>query len=468
MSWENCWGLDRVPEARCLRSKIQQIVSRNQAETFNRLLANDWIKEDHTSYFYIDGHVRVYHGKQARLGKKYVAREKLCLAGTSEFWVNNEMGLPYLVVTGELNEKLKEMILDRIIPVLLEETSDIVCEEKLREDPMCPRFTLVFDREAYDPKFFKILWDAYQIAVITYRKNVKDQWDEKEFEEHKTEVIGKEVVMKIAEHNVMLSSVKLREIRKLSENGHQTSILTTDEQLSIKTVAGKIFSRWSQENFFRYMEQDYDLDRLVEYGVEAIDPAKKLVNPSYKKLSYELQKFREKQNRLKAKLYQIIEKNLTTDLDTMKEDLQNQAELLEDIEAYQIKIDEKLKERKKTSYYIQVQDMPIEQRFNKLKTESKLFINTIKMIAYRAETAVANSIAPAYSRAEDEIRMLVKEIIKSDADLIPDYAGTTLTVRLHSLSTPRANRAAVELCTLLNDTETCYPETDLKMVYTTV
>jgi len=461
-------GLDRVPETKCLRSKIQQIVSRNQAETFNRLLANDWIKDDHTFYFYIDGHVRVYHGNQARLGKKYVAREKLCLAGTSEFWVNNEMGLPYLVVTGELNEKLKEIILDKIIPVLLEETSDIVCEEKLREDPACPRLTLVFDREAYEPKFFKILWDSYRIAVITYRKNVKDQWDEKEFETHKTQVIGKEVVMKIAESRVTLSGVKLREIRKLSDNGHQTSILTTDEQLCIKTVAGKMFSRWSQENFFRYMKQDYDLDRLVEYGVEAIDPVKKLVNPSYKKLSYELKKLREKQNRLKAKFYQIIEKNLTADIDTMKKDLQNEAELLEGIEMYQIKIDEKLKERKQAPYYIQVKDMPEDQRFNKLKTESKLFINSIKMIAYRAETAVANSIAPAYGRAEDEIRMLVKEIIKSDADLIPDYQSKTLTVRLHSLSTPRANRTAAELCAVLNDTETCYPETDLKMAYTTV
>jgi len=51
-------------------------------------------------YFYIDGHVRVYHGYGANLTKKYVSREKLCLSGTSEFWLNNELGLPYLVMTG--------------------------------------------------------------------------------------------------------------------------------------------------------------------------------------------------------------------------------------------------------------------------------------------------------------------------------------------------------------------------------
>ncbi|MDW7681486.1 MAG: hypothetical protein SCK70_13050 [bacterium] len=95
----------------------------------------------------------------------------------------------------------------------------------------------------------------------------------------------------------------------------------------------------------------------------------------------------------------------------------------------------------------------------------KLFINTIKMIAYRAETAVANLMAPYYKKSENEIRMLVKEIIKSEADLIPDYESKTLTVRLHSLSTPRANQTAENLCKLLNETETIYPNTELKLIY---
>ena len=66
------------------------------------------------------------------------------------------------------------------------------------------------------------------------------------------------------------------------------------------------------------------------------------------------------------------------------------------------------------------------------------------------------------------MRMLVKEIIKSDADLIPDYKNKTLTVRLHSLSTPRANKAVLELCKVLNETETLYPNTNLKLIYKTV
>lgn len=61
--------------------------------------------------------------------------------------------------------------------------------------------------------------------------------------------------------------------------------------------------------------------------------------------------------------------------------------------------------------------------------------------------------------------MLVKEIIQSDANLISDYEMKTLTVRLHSLSTPSSNRAVQELCILLNETETVLPGSELLMVF---
>lgn len=111
--------------------------------------------------------------------------------------------------------------------------------------------------------------------------------------------------------------------------------------------------------------------------------------------------------------------------------------------------------------------MPADCRYNKLRSDSKLFMNTMRMIVYRVETAVANVLSPWYNRATEEGRMLVKEIIKNDADLIPDIQNKTLTVRLHSLSTPRANNAAKVLCKVLNETETPFPGKDLRLVYKT-
>ena len=458
-------GLDRVPEAKCLRSKIEQIVNQKKATEFNQALSQDWIDKEEPLFFYIDGHVRVYHGHLANLPKRYVSREKLCLAGTTEFWVNNELGMPYLMVTSELNEKLKEIILNQIIPALLRDTQSPDTQKLLDDDKDAARFTLVFDREAYDVPFFKILWDTFRIAVLTYNKAVKNVWPEADFNYFTTKVIGKEVVMKLCEKSLERNGLTMREIRKLTENGHQTSIVTTMRQANKELLAGKMFSRWSQENFFRYMVQDYDLDRTVEYGVEEVNQEMQIVNPSYKILTYRIKKLREKTARIKAKLFNGIEDDLDSDIDTLKQHIEAQSSLHETSSSYESEIKSLIKDRKETPYYIKVKDMPTESKYNKLKTESKLFMNAIRMISFRAETAVANILALHYSRSDEEIRMLVKEIIKSDTDMIPDYECKTMVIRLHTLSTPRANLAAKNLCEFLTETETLYPGTELRLVY---
>ena len=52
--------------------------------------------------------------------------------------------------------------------------------------------------------------------------------------------------------------------------------------------------------------------------------------------------------------------------------------------------------------------------------------------------------------------------------MILDFENNILTIQLHSLSTPRANEAVKKLCTFLNQTETCFPFTNLRLVYKTV
>jgi len=69
------------------------------------------------------------------------------------------------------------------------------------------------------------------------------------------------------------------------------------------------------------------------------------------------------------------------------------------------------------------------------------------------------------AKAEDEKRMVVKQIIASNAYLNPDYKNNTLTIKLHSLSAQRFNAAAWELTKILNETETLFPGTNLKMIF---
>jgi len=463
-------GLDRVPEARCLRSKIAQIVDQGKTDAISEDLLHDWLGAENADdrFYYADGHVHVYHGSAANLPKRFVSREKLCLPGTTEFWINNEFGMPYMVVQGELNEKLKDILQEKIIPLLLKEHSSESIEESLRRDPKRARFVMVFDREAYDLHFFKEVWEKHRIAVLTYRKAVKDDWPTSDFAPLTTTVIGKDVTMLLAEKEYNHASCPLREIRKLCENNHQTSIVTTVLTGDTATLAGKMFSRWSQENFLRYMVHDYDLDRLAEYGVEAVNPDAEVVNPIHRQLAYQLKKTREKSARIKAQLFNKLEEKIIGDIDAIPQELAQQASLQESIEEYNRTILTISQELAQTPRKIKIKEMPLDTRYNKLKTESKKFMNLLRIIAYRAECAVANAIAPQFGRAEEEVRMLVKEMIKADADMTPDYNNHTLTVRLHTMSTPRANRAMEKLCELLNDTETIFPGSNLRLIYKTM
>jgi hypothetical protein len=101
--WGKLMGLDRIPEVRTLRTKLSALCSQTgQAFAWSGILAKEWMEVQEpqaAGVFYADGHVRIYHGKLTKLPRRYIARERLCLRGTTDYWVNAMDGQPFFVVT---------------------------------------------------------------------------------------------------------------------------------------------------------------------------------------------------------------------------------------------------------------------------------------------------------------------------------------------------------------------------------
>lgn len=458
-------GVDRIPEARCLYKKISDITTQEKAMEWNKSLAKRWIEKDETMIYYIDGHIQVYHGDKAVLGKKHVSRQRLCLPGVMQYWVNNAEGMPYLYVTGEVNEKLQEMLETKIVPLLKEELAQKVDQATLEADEDLPRFTIVFDREGYSPVFFKKLWNTCRVAVITYRKNVTDLWDENDFETKKIEIDGDFVEMDLCEKSVTLNGVSMREIRKKRESGHQTSVVTTNKKLSMILIAIYMFARWSQENFFRYMRQEYDLDRLYQAIVINVDSEFDVVNPEYSKLNYRIKKIREKIRRREASLYQLTVENVEEPMEKTGANLIKQAKNKEELDIFRDEETNLVEERKQHSYKIKIKDIPEEFRYTKIAGECKHVMSIIKMICYRSETSFVNLIPNSYKKKETERRAFAKNSMQLKGDIIPDYENNILTVIIYTMSTPRENEALKEIIQILNDSETKFPGTNLTLVY---
>ena len=466
--WGKLLGLDRIPEVRTLRAKLALLCKDlGHAARWSAELAQEWIAGQDSSelVFYVDGHVRVYHGDLTPLPRHYVARERLCLRATTDYWINAMDGQPFLFINQEVDPGLLATLRDELAP-WLKDNVELTAEQqrRLADDPRAHRFTLVFDREGYSPEFFHQMRQQ-RIAILTYHKYPGESWPKEEFAEHAVTLSsGEPTTMKLAERGTRLSNdLWVREIRRLTTNGHQTSILTTNYGVALSRLAVSMFARWTQENFFRYMREHYSLDRLIEYGTEPVPDTIRLVNPAWRKLDSQIRSQIGKRNRLLVQFgaQALVEPLSEPEVERYQ---QRKGQLQEEIDTLTRHIEQLKQQRRQTDHHITVKQLAEEDQFTRLRTERKHFIDTIKMICYRAETSMASLLRESLARSEDA-RALLRQIYNTEADLFPDPETNTLTVRLHHLTQPAHDSALQKLCQQLNETETLFPATQLRLVY---
>jgi hypothetical protein len=270
--------------------------------------------------------------------------------------------------------------------------------------------------------------------------------------------------MQMAERGVQLSNdLWVREIRHLSDKGHQSSILSTDYRSDLSRVAAALFARWCQENFFKYMRQNYNLDRLVEYGTEAIPDTTRVINPAWRQLDSQIRR----QNALLSReLVEFAQIQLPHDIEPPQVEAyqRKKGQLQQAIEERRPQIEQLKVQRKAIAKHIEIKDLPEQDRFQRLRAEKKHFIDTIKLIAYRAETALAQLAREKINRLDDA-RSVIRQIFRTEVDLLPDQQNKNLTIRLHPLSTQAHDEVLHHICTELTATETVFPGTDLRLIY---
>jgi len=260
---------------------------------------------------------------------------------------------------------------------------------------------------------------------------------------------------------------KMREVRRQCEDGHQTSIVTTNKILSIIMIASYMFARWAQEIFFGYMRQEYAFDKIIRHAVNELDKNTQVVNPAYNNITYTIKKEREKSTRLIAKLHAHEENEPPTE-DQVKEYkkwMKKKLEMLDKINQKDNQVNLLVLQRKDIPRTIPLSQMPESIRYNQLDNESRTLIKIIKIICYKAETAFARLLKPHYKRSEHEIRALVKSIIYTPVNMEVNEEKKELLVTLLPLSNRRSNEAVQKICDTINKTDTVYPGTDFRLKY---
>jgi len=465
-------GLDRIPEVRCLRSKMDELSADDGAERWAAHLGKYWMDREPESVgaLYIDGHVRVYHGRLTKLPRRYVSRERLCLRGITDYWVNDAIGRPFFVIEKEIDPGLLNTLRRDIVPRLLDDVPNQPSERQLAENPFMCRFVLVFDREGYSPAFFAEMWSEHRIGCLTYHKHPGEPWPQQWFTEHKATMPAGEVIeMRLCEMGSCVGSGKdaiwMREVRKLTDSGHQTSLISTAFDLPLRQLAAGMFSRWCQENFFNYMMQHFDIDVLLEYGTTEFPDTEKVVNPTWRQLERSRNSM---QNKLRYRRARFAEMTMHPETEeepaNYRKWLTKKADLLEEIENCEQQLERLKAELKDAPKHITWGQLDEKDKFLRLLPGRKRLMDTIRMIAYRAETAMVGLITgPTVD--SPAARRLLQDLLVTEGDILPEPENKQLNIRVHSASRPAANRALAQLFEHLNKAEVNYPGTDMRIVY---
>ena len=445
-------GLDRAPEVKTLRRKLRRLAALGRATEFGRALARRRVasRGQALGFLYVDGHVRAYHG-QHRIPKAHLARMRISMPATTDYWVGDATGDPLFLVTAEANAGLVEML-----PKILAEVRSLVGKR---------RVTIVFDRGGWSPQLFqKIVADGFDI--LTYRKAPYRRVAKRGFKIYKTGSAGRPESYTLADQAIRLrlpgrKQLALRQVTRLSDDGrHQTPIVTSRRDLSAPEVATRMFGRWKQENFFKYLREEYALDALVEYDVEPDNPLREVPNPARRDIDNQIRQARASLAELQAQYGLAALDNPEQTRPTIRGFKIAHGKIGRAIRQALERVVTLEARRTRIPTHIPVQHV-VAGEVVKLAPERQHLVSLLKMVAYQAESDLVRLVAPHYSRVDDEGRTLVQNALASSADIEVD--AHELRVRLTPLSSPHRTAAIAALAEELNAAAVAFPGTRLRL-----
>ena len=442
-------GLDRAPEVKTLRRKLTRLAAQHCAEALGAELARVRVAQrgELMGFLYIDGHVRAYHGKHT-ISQTFVARRHLAMPATTDYWINDRAGDPLLLITGELDASLT-----KAFPDLLRQVRATVGERQV---------TIVFDRGGWSPKLFRSMI-AQGFDLLTYRKGKTRRIAERRFVHRRAKLDGHWVSYDLHDQPVRLlgGKLRLRQITRLCEDGaHQTQIITSRWDLRDIELAYRMFERWRQENYFKYMREEFLLDALVDYRIEPQDPTRTVPNPQRRALDKQIRTARAELADLERQYGAAAADNSEQHRPTMRGFKIAYGKLGQQLRTARERLRKLLDQRRRLPKRLEVRDLS-EQTLVKLATERKHLTDLIKMLAYQAESDLLNFLRPHYPRAEQEGRTLLHELFATAGDI--HATEDELRITLAPLSSPHRTRAVQVLCELLDQTATVFPGTPLRL-----
>lgn len=451
-------GLDRMPEMKTLRGKIRSLAEQEHSLDFARMQMKRHLSRlsDDLLWVYIDGHVSVYSGKR-KVKKHHVTRLRLSMPSVLDYWVNDANGDPLFVFSGRVRKGM--------VPVLRETIKE------MRDAGERRVITLVFDREGWSPALFAELDKMESVRFATYRKASRGKKLPRlavsDFEKRKMEFDGEQVEYELADKTVRIQygprkkrkRLDLRQVTRLTDTGKQTHVVTNDRETKAVELAHRMFSRWGQENFFKYMNQKRDFDGLVTYLMEDADPKRMVTNPRRTKARNELKRQRHELEKLTAEYGSQAMDNEESSRPTMRGFKIANGELGQEIRQQRERLEELEAKLKQIPAKVPLTEITKGEQPKKVHGETRRLMHVLRMSTHRAESALRELFRPVYPRWRHESREMVRTFLNSSGDI--KVTDGELRITLEAQASPHRTRVLAHLCSELSTLGAKFPGSDL-------
>ena len=187
--------------------------------------------------------------------------------------------------------------------------------------------------------------------------------------------------------------------------------------------------------------REFGLDALPTHDLDELDPETVVVNPRRRRYEQAKRTLAGKLARLRNTLAErLARKKPAPELKQQIRDLEGALDIVRTV-------------ARTEETHCRAGDLDELERLDVLPSRERLFLDVMRMLAYRAETRMTLPIIHAQGR-KPNARTLLQAMMTADADILPDPANRILEVRLLGLGADAQDRHIAPLLAELNATET--------------
>ena len=366
--------------------------------------------------FYIDNHTREYTGEQ-QLSWHWKMQRKRAVRGTTDYWIHDALGRPITSLAAFQQGSLVEYL-----PRCAQLIRGALGEES--------RVLVVFDRGGAFPAAMSELKDLPegQVDFLTYERAPFDLHGRAYFEKHGTvrrfnDVDGSRQRVVVLDRGTYLGQGRGR-IRRLSlllPDDAQINLLTSSQEDAV-WLAQTLFSRWSQENAFKYGKERWGFDQLDGRQVDAYPGETIIPNPYRRNLERSRDGALQREGRLRCRIARMASKN------PKREELEK--ELVEASNMVQM-IQDALK---RTPKHTPLERTHLNGKLVHHRREYKLLVDTLRVAGMTAEDELARKLRP-HLPVGAEAKRVLQNVFRATGNI--QVADSQITITLD----PAANRA---------------------------